>query len=323
MELLWFHPDVPRGEMVGSQDKDGYNCLNDACYYGHLGLIEFFFNHWPKEDRAAGGGVGRKRSLFHQPSHYVQNANTGHGPHSTGAGSGHSGGHHESFQNMAAGGPESPLGTATDLLNSSNGDRSWDEDNISFVSEGGNEVERFPSLTDLIFSVSGGIGNCLHVSCSRGHMNIVEFLLSTVKGEIEKRGQNADGEGDVAGAGAAGTRSLGENVDMGDGMSAGSSGSGVASEEGGFGPETFYNIEDLVSSRNKHNATGLHLACIKGHIDIAKFLVDGTGLTREKKREFIGAQNKKGASCLHFAAYHGNVEVLLDISGQFVYHICY
>lgn len=50
MELLWFHPDVPKNEMVGAQDKDGYNCLNDACYYGHLPLIEFFFNHWPKNE---------------------------------------------------------------------------------------------------------------------------------------------------------------------------------------------------------------------------------------------------------------------------------
>lgn len=49
MELLWFHPDVPKEEMVACQDKDGYNCLNDACYYGHLPLLEFFFNHWPKD----------------------------------------------------------------------------------------------------------------------------------------------------------------------------------------------------------------------------------------------------------------------------------
>lgn len=47
MELLWFHPDVPKEDMVACQDKDGYNCLNDACYYGHLPLLEFFFKWRP------------------------------------------------------------------------------------------------------------------------------------------------------------------------------------------------------------------------------------------------------------------------------------
>ena len=52
---------------MAAQDKDGYNCLNDACYYGHLSLIEFFFNHWPKEEsgeypRPGGASNPRKKS---------------------------------------------------------------------------------------------------------------------------------------------------------------------------------------------------------------------------------------------------------------------
>lgn len=33
-----------------------------------------------------------------------------------------------------------------------------------------------------------------------------------------------------------------------------------------FGPEHFYTIEQLVLSKNKHNASGLHLASIKGSV---------------------------------------------------------
>lgn len=49
-----------------------------------------------------------------------------------------------------------------------------EDDNLSVMSD----ENGFPSLKDLIFSVTGGIGNCLHVACSRGHLQIVEFLCT-------------------------------------------------------------------------------------------------------------------------------------------------
>ncbi|CAD7956162.1 unnamed protein product [Amoebophrya sp. A25] len=416
MEFLWFHSDVPKEDMVGAQDKDGYNCLNDACYYGHLQLIEFFFNHWPQEDVAA-----RYRSTHHRPlAPRMKAVATGGGHHDASARS--SGGDKEKdasdLNNQSAGGPDSPSVDATNT----DDNRDW-EDDISLVSQD----DRFPSLTDLIFSVSGGIGNCLHVACSRGHLSIVEFLCTRKNGgsgglggvgditggeHLQREGDSpasaaaevsamngdhsggqssssrepaaasssaspsgqhqsgllplgtgasqhghssssstvrggARGEAASPRAGPPNNTNVGGNAGGTTGAAAPASpGAGAATdryppngpERGGpslgtadhaehqgspssfnemsdeesseVGPEQFYSIEQLVLSKNKHNASGLHLASIKGHLEIAKFLVDNTGLSPEKKRDFLGLQNKKGATCLHFACYHGNVEVV-------------
>jgi len=312
MELLWFNPDVPKDEMVGCQDKDGYNCLNDACYYGHLPLIEFFFNHWPRDDGpGAGTRPARKRSGQNEPkfSNLDSSASSG-GPNTYGGAGNMIGGlaltNQNVLNNQAAGGPESPSmvqeGLFSDQTVDMGSDQNWDDD-ISLVSQD----ERFPSLTELIFSVTGGIGNCLHVACSRGHLSIVEFLC-TAKNKSSS-GQSGLGN-TTGGQHAYGGRRASEEAEQMESNNNDADHSSNGDDSSECGPEQFYNIEDLVLSKNKHNATGLHLASIKGHLEIAKFLVDNTGLSRDKKRDFMGCQNKKGASCLHFACYHGNVEVV-------------
>ncbi|CAD7922789.1 unnamed protein product [Amoebophrya sp. A120] len=326
MELLWFQPDVPKASMVGAQDKDGYNCLNDACYYGHLPLIEFFFNHWPERGTTQhhaehSGSYGN--SARSQPGsscsggQNAQEQKTGGRKKITDSSARSSGGNDERDQanddptkdvlNQAAGGPESPGNHQPERRNNAD----WD-DEISLVSQ--SPDDGFPSLTDLIFSVSGGIGNCLHVACSRGHLSIVEFLCKP-KGLPPSGGLGQ--VGDVTGGEHLSQRSSGGDDDEQEYPPAENSSSSPYpyndvsdNDSSEVGPEQFYAIEQLVLSKNKHNASGLHLASIKGHLEIAKFLVDGTGLSRDKKRDFMGLQNKKGASCLHFACYHGNVDVV-------------
>mmetsp|Transcript_454 Transcript_454/g.931 ORF Transcript_454/g.931 Transcript_454/m.931 type:complete len:1126 (+) Transcript_454:665-4042(+) len=312
MELLWFHPDVPKNEMVGAQDKDGYNCLNDACYYGHLPLIEFFFNHWPKNENesASYSRSEVQKSLKVATGGSRKKKFEGGGCSSGGNDQRDADGAHD-LLNQAAGGPDSPI---TGNGRQSPTSDAEEDDNLSVMSD----EDGFPSLKDMIFSVTGGIGNCLHVACSRGHLQIVEFLCT-------RKSTPASGglarAGDVTGGKDLSQRSTGGD-DGGDeeqeqescypAENSANSPEDYMSEDNSteFGPEHFYTIEQLVLSKNKHNASGLHLASIKGHLEIAKFLVDGTGLSSDKKRAFMGLQNKKGASCLHFACYHGNVEVV-------------
>ena len=128
----------------------------------------------------------------------------------------------------------------------------WD-DEISLMSQ---EEEKFPSLTDLIFSVTGGIGNCLHVACSRGHLSIVEFLC-TPKNKL----MNAEPANITGGEHILGMRDSGDGSEE---VVQAIPDDDNSDDDSECGPERFYEIEDLVLSKNKHNATGLHLASIKG-----------------------------------------------------------
>ena len=130
----------------------------------------------------------------------------------------------------------------------------WD-DEISLMSQ---DEEKFPSLTDLIFSVTGGIGNCLHVACSRGHLSIVEFLCTAKEKKAPEPANITGGQPLSDRDGGDGSEELVQEVPMDDMDNS----SNEDSEE--CGPDRFYEIEDLVLSTNKHNATGLHLASIKG-----------------------------------------------------------